>query len=417
MAFPPARGGSLWALVAGVFIVETGTFAVVPVLPLYLRDRGVDLGTVGLVVGAMFVVSLAAQYPMGRLADRYGRRRFVIAGPLLFAAASAGFLLPLQVPGLVALRVLGGLGVAAFLPSATALVADLSRPERRGRAYAWMQAARIGGLTVGPAIGGIVALLGRSVVFELTAALELAAAAVLALGIPAGLRHHEAPAREDEQEETAAEVATIQRRVRWTLVGVSAVVFGFTFLFGMYGTVWPLFMRGLGASDAMVGLSFTLFGLPLLLVTPAAGWMADRWDRRKLVLLGYAGAGLCAPIYPLLHSIPAVLLVGVVEASMVSLVDPAVGALVMEDVAPSRRAGVQGIVFTFESAGEAAGALSGGLLFSLGVAVPFFTGAGLGFLGLFVAIAAFAVAGRLVIIPAKPSRIRRPNPPSSRGTP
>jgi MFS family permease len=181
--------------------------------------------------------------------------------------------------------------------------------------------------------------------------------------------------------------------VRLTVVGVAATVAGFTFLFGSYSTVWPLFMRGIGASDAQVGLSFTLFGLPLLLLTPLAGWMADRFDRRKLILLGFAGAGICAPIYPLLHSIPPVLLVGVVEAAMLSLADPAVGALVMEDVEPSRRAGVQGIVFTAQSAGEAAGALSGGWLFSLGVAVPFFTGAGVGFVGLLVAIAAFAAAG------------------------
>ena len=66
--------------------METGVFAVVPVLPLYLRDRGVGYGAVGLVVGAMFVVSLAAQLPMGRLADQFGRRRFVVGGALLLAA-------------------------------------------------------------------------------------------------------------------------------------------------------------------------------------------------------------------------------------------------------------------------------------------------------------------------------------------
>lgn len=391
MSPPPARGGSLWALVAGVFVVETGAFLVIPVLPLYLRGRGVDYSTVGLIVGATYVVSFLAQYPAGRLADRFGRRRFLIAGALLFALANAGFVLPLPVPGLLALRVLQGLGIAAFFPSATALVADLSAPERRGRAYGWLQAARIAGLTAGPAIGGGVALLGRSLVFETTAVLELVAALVLALTIPAHI-HHVAEAVPVDADDSAQAIAALRRRQRMTFVGVAALMSGFTFLFGSYSTVWPLFMRGIGASDTMVGISFTAFGLPLLVVTPLAGWLADHFDRRKLALIGYTGGGICAPLYPLVRSIPLILVIGVVEASLLSLADPATGALVMEDVPANRRASVQGGVFSIQSAAEAAGALSGGFLFSLGPAVPFFAGAGLGFLGLFVALFAFAAS-------------------------
>ncbi|MDQ6749078.1 MAG: MFS transporter [Candidatus Dormibacteraeota bacterium] len=390
----PARGGSLWALVAGVFVVETGSFAVIPVLPLFLRQRGVGYATVGLVVGAMFVVSFLAQYPMGRLSDRFGRRRFLIAGALLFAAGNGGFILPLPLAGLLALRVLQGLAIAAFLPSATALVADLSAPERRGRAYGWLQAARIAGLIAGPAVGGVVALLGRPVVFEATALLELVAAAMLALTIPSHLSQVTDEVAPGVDESVAA-VASLQRRQRLTFLGLAALISGFTFLFGTYSTIWPLFMRSLGASDAMVGISFSAFGLPLLVVTPLAGWLADHFDRRRLAMIGYAGGGLCAPLYPLLRSIPLVLVIGVAEGSLLSLADPATGALLMEDVPPHRRAGVQGGFFAVQSAAEGLGALSGGYLFSLGTGVPFYAGAALGFLGLFIALAAFG-AGRRV---------------------
>ena len=390
MTSPPARGGSLWALVAGVFIVETGVFAVVPVLPLFLRDRGVGFGTVGLVVGIQFVVSFALQYPMGRLADRFGRRRFLIGGALIFAVANGGFVLPLPILGMFVLRALQGLGVALFIPAASALVADLSSPERRGRAYGWLQAARIAGLTAGPAVGGIVALTGRTRVFEATAALELGAALVLAISIPAHVAHH--PDEPPPAEHTVETIAALRRKQRGTFVGVAALMAGFTFLFGTYSTVWPLFMRGLGASDAMVGLSFTLFGLPLLVVTPLAGWAADRFDRRRLATLGYLGGGICAVLYPFVGSIPVVLVVGVLEASALAFTDPAIGALLMEDVPPDRRAGVQGGLFAIESFAEAAGALSGGFLFSLGAGIPFFFGAGLGMVGLIVSLAAFRAA-------------------------
>ena len=391
MSTPPARGGSLWALVAGVFIVETGVFAVVPVLPLFLRDRGVGFATVGLIVGVQFVVSFALQYPMGRLADRFGRRGFLIAGALIFAIANGGFVLPLPVFGMFLLRAMQGLGVSLFIPAASALVADLSKPERRGRAYGWLQSARIGGLTAGPAIGGLVALTGRTRVFEATAALELIAAVVLAASIPRHIAHH--PDEVHEAGQTVEAIAALRRRQRMTFVAVAALMGGFTFLFGSYSTIWPLFMRSLGASDAMVGLSFTLFGLPLLVVTPVAGWAADHFDRRRLALLGYAGGGLCAPLYPLVGSIPVILVIGVVEASALAFTDPAIGALLMENVPANRRAGVQGGMFAVESFSEAAGALSGGFLFSLGAGVPFFFGAAMGFAGMLVSLAAFRAAG------------------------
>jgi hypothetical protein len=96
----------------------------------------------------------------------------------------------------------------------------------------------------------------------------------------------------------------------------------------------------------------------------------------------------------LVRSIPLILVIGVVEASLLSLSDPATSALVMEDVPASRRASVQGGIFSIQSAAEAGGALSGGFLFSLGAGVPFFAGAGLGFIGLLVALVAFAASRR-----------------------
>src|SRR5438270_13829878 len=85
-----------------------------------------------------------------------------------------------------------------------------------------------------------------------------------------------------------------------------------------------------------VGLSFSLFALPLVLTAPLAGWAADRMDRRWLGAGSTATSCLIAPIYPLLHNVPAVIGVGVIEASAAAFAEPAINAFLMSAVSPDQ---------------------------------------------------------------------------------
>ena len=373
-------------LVGGVFVVQTGAFGIVPILPLFLRQRGVDFTEVGLLVGVTLLTAFLGQYPAGRLADRVGRRPMLVFGSLLYGLTSLGFLLALPIPALYALRVLQGVAIAAFLPSANALVADLATPERRGRAYGWMSAARLGGLTVGPAIGGLVAIFGRDYVFIFSATMGFAGAALMLALPPTPAPGHE-PA-------SATPPAGLRRRQRLNVLAICFLAGGFAVLFGGYETVWPLFMKHLDASDFQVGLSFSLFGLPFVVMTPLAGRAADRFDRRWLATVAFCIGGVMALVYPSLHSIALVIAFGVVEAIALAFAEPAAYAQLMDGVEAARRGRVQGTLLSVESGGQAVGALAGGLLFSFGPGVPFYVGAGLGFLGAVLATAVFASAGR-----------------------
>jgi MFS family permease len=373
-------------LVAGVFIVQTGAFGIVPILPLFLRQRGVALPEVGLLVGVTLLTAFLGQYPAGRLADRLGRRPMLVFGSFLYGFTSLGFLLTLPIPALFVLRVLQGVAIAAFLPSANALVADLASPERRGRAYGWMSAARLGGLTAGPAIGGLLAIFGRDYVFIFSAVMGFAGAALM-LALPRAAAPGQEPA-------IATPAAGLRRRQRLNLLAICLLAGGFAVLFGGYETVWPLFMKHLQASDFQVGLSFSLFGLPFVVMTPLAGWAADRLDRRWLAMGAFCIGGVMALIYPSLHGIALVITFGAVEAIALAFAEPAAYAQLMEGVDTARRGRVQGTLLSVESGGQAIGALTGGLLFSFGPGVPFYVGAGLGFLGAILATAVFISAGR-----------------------
>ena len=350
-------------------------------LPLYLRGHGVPFATVGLLVGISLLVAFVFNYPAGRLGDAIGRRPLLVGGALLYGVSALALILPLSLPTLFAVRVLQGLGFAAILPNANAMVADLAPEAERGHAYSWISAATLGGLTVGPAIAGLLSLAGLTTVFAFSAASGLVAAILMRFSLPRTSFTAAASAARD-----APPSPPFPRR---NIAAAACAAGGIAILFGSYETVWPLFMHHIGAADWQVGLSFSLFGLPYVLVTPVAGWAADRYDRRVLALAGYAAACGWAIVYPSLNSIPLIIGLGTFEAIGLAFSTPALNAQAMHDVPEPSRGRVQGVILSFQSGGQAVGALMSGALFAIGVGMPFYIGAGVGLLGLTAAAVLF----------------------------
>ena len=384
---------ALYGIVAAVFVSGTGIGSILPILPLYLRERGASYSLVGVIVGASLIAQAIGQWPAGWLADRVGRRETMVAGLLVAAATSVVFVLPLSIGWLVALRFLQGLGFATAAPAERAAVADVVPPDELGAAYAWLSGARQSGLIAGPAIGGLLSVFGRWTVFVATGVALAAAAVVAAVALGPTVR----------RVATATVHGTVRRvwspRARRALAAIVILTIGIGVLIGVYDVIWSLYMRTLGASDFVIGLSFSLFALPLVIATPFAGWATDRWDRRWLAFGSVLLTSAMGPIYPFIGSIPLVMILGVLEAALWSCAEPAMNAFLMEAVR-ERRAEAQGVVGTALNGAMAVGSLSAGALFAIGPGVPFFVAAAAGIAFALAAIPALrAAGGRLRAVP------------------
>ena len=64
----------------------------------------------------------------------------------------------------------------------------------------------------------------------------------------------------------------------WNRGLIAAIVInaGGYFAGGTYEVIWSLFLEGLGADLALIGLTFAMFGLPVLVLSPIAGKIVDR---------------------------------------------------------------------------------------------------------------------------------------------
>jgi EmrB/QacA subfamily drug resistance transporter len=158
-----------------VFLDDTIVNTALPRMSLDLRA-----GTAGLqwVVDA-YVLALAGLLLLcGSLGDRFGRKRVMTVGLLVFASASAGAALSNTLGSLIAMRAFQGLGAAMVLPATLSIITNVFPRQERSRAIAIWTA--VGGVAVGlgPVIGGyLIDASGWSSVFWLQVPVALVALA------------------------------------------------------------------------------------------------------------------------------------------------------------------------------------------------------------------------------------------------
>jgi len=172
-----------------------GLFLVLPVFALEARHYagGDDPAMVGLALGMYGLTQAVFQLPLGLASDRWGRKKVIVLGLLVFAAGSLVAALADSLMGLVWGRALQGAG--AVSAAVTALLADLTRENVRTKAM-----AMVGGsialmfslaLVLSPLLAGWVGLSG---IFWITLALTVAGiAAVMAVVPPEPKQHTDIP--------------------------------------------------------------------------------------------------------------------------------------------------------------------------------------------------------------------------------
>jgi len=143
-------------------IVGLGALSIdmfLPSLPAMMTAFGSDAATAQLTV-TLFLAGLAAsQLGWGPLSDRFGRRRVLLAGLAVYAAAGTACAFAPTMPLLIAARVVQALGAGSGPVIARAIVRDLYEPQRAARVLAAMGTAQALTPILAPILGGFVHVL------------------------------------------------------------------------------------------------------------------------------------------------------------------------------------------------------------------------------------------------------------------
>jgi EmrB/QacA subfamily drug resistance transporter len=172
--------GRRWLVLAvmsvGTLIVFLDDTVVNTALPRLSVDLRASIGGLQWVVDAYVLVLAGLLLLCGSLGDRYGRKRVMTAGLVVFAAASAGAALSNSLGALIVMRCLQGLGAALVLPATLSIITNVFPRHERGRAIAVWTAIGGIGVGLGPVLGGyLIDASGWSAVFWLQVPFTLAA--------------------------------------------------------------------------------------------------------------------------------------------------------------------------------------------------------------------------------------------------
>ena len=362
-------GGIFAATLLGFLAVG----AVLPVLPRYVTgplDHG-DVA-VGVVVGAFAFTAVVGRPIGGRLADRRGRRPIVLCGLVLAALAGLLYLLPLGLAGIIAARLVLGVGDGWVFTAGLAWAIDLAPQARRGQAIAIYGLAIWTGLSLGPLLGETLwHALGYDAVWVF-AALAPLAGALVARTVP---DRHARPLLE------RGPAPLIPREARGPGLALFLANVGYGTLAGFI--VLHLAELGAGHGAAV----FTAFAVTVVLARIALSWIPDRFGARVTAAAAGVAQAIGLALIALAGGLPAAIAGAVVMGAGNSLSFPALALLVADRSEEHRRGAAMGGLTAFFDLGVGVGGPLAGAL-----------SAAAGYPAAFWGAAACAAAGALVVL-------------------
>lgn len=321
----------LFTIAASLFVVWTGFGAILPYLPVFLREQGhASVALIGLVASAYYVGVFAFSSLFGLASDRFGRKPLLLLGAGLYLTATLLFITTTRPGWFVLFRFLEGMGAAAIYPAGMAYVADVTDESNRSRAFGWLVSAQFGGLVLGPALAVPLYQLGGGqgkwafyAIFLFGSFLTACVLLALALVLREPLTHHRRPARSGRARPSFRRLASPP--VLYFLILAAA----FNFATGAFEVTWSLWLRELGASMTFVGATWVAFSLPMLLAF-LGGRLADRYSRFWLLFIGFGLSSFAWISYGLVRLLPLLLAINVLEGLCVALSFPAKTAFLVQ---------------------------------------------------------------------------------------
>lgn len=382
-AFLGLRGNAL-VLTLTEFLWTCGFFLINPFWSLYVLELGAsipELGFFSLVTGLLPAAFVA---PLGYLGDRMNRKTLILVGNLL---AGVGPLLNVFATDWVQLlpgTFLGSL-TRAFDPVTQAVVAADIWPAERGRAYATRFTLLMVPATFTPTVAGLfIESMGFGAGMRYMLAVNGGLRLLMIPLIARFLRGNPGTTATAPRGRFVATVRPAVAAMFQPLVGTSMLRVMVT------GSVASAFAMGVMTrfesvyAVEVVGLSKTEWGfitswvaLVRILTRIPLGGLADRWGRRRNILINYGLQPFCALAFPFSRDVLTVFLVLAARTLAFNVGMPAWQALIA-DIAPAPvRGTVYGAMGTLQIVVEAIAPIVGGVSWdALGPATIFYLSAG-----------------------------------------
>lgn len=357
----------------GLFAGYLGLTAVIPVLPALVRDHlGAADYVVGLVITATALTALLTRPVVGRLADRHGRRLVMRAGALIVGGGGALYFLPLGIAGLIAVRLLLGVGEAALFTAGAAWTVSLAPHDRRGQLIGLYGVSMWGGISLGTLLGAVLNRVGYDAVWAFSTVVPLIGL-VLISTVPdprPDAPRPDGPSSEAGKPQPSGLATLVPRPVILPGIALGLAAAGYSGLAAF--VILMLRARGIGSGVVVLsGFSAVYAGTRLFI-----GRLPDRLGPRRVAAWCGAGEATGLLIIAVAPDLAVALAGAVVMGAGFSLLHPSLALMVMNRTDPGNQGVALGAYTSFWDLGIGAwGPLTGVIATGLGYPAVFVTGA------------------------------------------
>jgi MFS family permease len=320
-----AFGGLMATLTAGYGVLFT-------IVDDYRDEYGISETAIGVVIGIGFIAGFLAQLLIAPYADRGHARTVVlvgvginIVGLLLMATGTT--LAPILIG-----RFISGIGIGAAAPAIRRIVI-LADPAHLGQNLGRLLAAEVFGFAMGPAISAILVE-----PFGIPAPFIVVAAATAAL-LPFVARVHVEETTNSPRRRLATDLLRNRPFAGAVILGATVFV-----MIGTFDALWALVHSDLGTHVWIANLGITLFALPLIVLGPAGGRLAQTFGPFRLAALGLTAGAIFMSLYGVLATGGLIFAVAMVHAVSDGLTISSTGVAVGMVVPEDRQAGAQGVL-------------------------------------------------------------------------
>ncbi len=364
-----------------IFIAVLGVGVVVPVLPIYAAKFGAMGIEVGFVFSALSISRLIGVLFIGSIADRLGKKKFIILGLFVYLISSILYIYADSLIKLIWVRAFQGLGSAMIVPLAMAYAGELAPSGKEGTYMGIANTFFFLGLGGGPLISGVlVKRWGIDSAFIGMASFTLIALLLAVFLLPSSVSSNRS------------------LRGKTDLLGAFKIIFlnRFYFSFFFVGfamdlsrsilmTFFPLMANSKGIDYDEIGMMVGFFLSITALVQGPFGKLADRLSKGKIIILTNFIYGVLLITIPLIISRCFLLLTVVLLGIFAGAGYPALAAIMTETGRERGMALSMSVLQVANSIGMSLGpVISGGAQDLFGSVAPFIVGALSLYIGIFL---------------------------------
>jgi MFS transporter, DHA1 family, multidrug resistance protein len=343
------------------FLTAMGFGVILPLLPFYAETLKASPTDLGLLTAIFALLGLIFAPIIGKMADKYGRKKVLMAGTLGFVISYVLFALSTDLNTLFLARALEGIMAAGIFPACISLLSDYTTEQQRGKAMALVGMTFSLGFILGPALGGLADsdAIGIKGAFFITAGLSF----INFLSVYFQVKE---PKKEKEESKDIVEKeVSFLEHISSPLLLFFLSSFMISFLVGGLQATLALFASQkihFGAGE--MGLVFTYIGFMILIFQYVSGMIVNRFGEIRMIQAGLLFSSVGFFLLSFLNDWLSILGPLTIFVLGNALVFPSVSSLISKR-ATGNRGAVMGLLSSFQSLGQFFGPLLGGILFTI----------------------------------------------------